>query len=163
VRLRSVSVENTNTCCIAKLDYHLVTGTLLPITYVFFLSILWLNPQPSPESFQKGGFGFVRGGVLKLKKLTKLNWFIVFHVSIWEGLELRLWGLRPQNTSCGDETGFNLLTFLRGPSAYSFTTYNITANTNKRFPPSMYHLPTAHSMRSNGQWHSFVYATSRKI
>ena len=33
-----------------------------------------------------GGFTFVQGG-LALSKLTKLQWFIVFHISIWVGLE----------------------------------------------------------------------------
>jgi len=46
--------------------------------------------EPSPESFQQGAFAFLRGdfgfvrGGLTLKKLTKLNRIIAFHVSIWE-------------------------------------------------------------------------------
>jgi len=38
-----------------------------------------------------GGFGFVLGGLT-----LKLNWFIMFHISIWGDLELCLGGLSPQ-------------------------------------------------------------------
>jgi len=41
---------------------------------------------------------------LKLKSWWNLQWFIVFHISIWGGLVLCLWVLSPSNTSRGDGT-----------------------------------------------------------
>jgi len=50
-------------------------------------------PEPSRESFQQGGFAFVRGRAWHSKNWQKLHWFIVFHASIWGGLQLCLGGL----------------------------------------------------------------------
>ena len=63
------------------------------------------------RKFSIGGFAFLRGVALGLcgggwysKNWQKLNWFIVFHVSIWGGLELCLGGLSPQKHPRGNGT-----------------------------------------------------------
>jgi len=44
--------------------------------------------------FSAGGFAFVREG-LTFKNWQKLHWVILFHFSIWRGLELCLGGAKP--------------------------------------------------------------------
>ena len=67
--------------------------------------------QNRRKKFSIGGFAFLREalglcwGAWHSKIWRKLNWFIVFHVSIWEGLELCLGGLSPQKPPRGDGTG----------------------------------------------------------
>ena len=59
------------------------------------------KPEPSPESFQWGCFVFLRGA-WHIKNWQKLNWFVVFRVSICGGLELCLGGLSPKKHLRGD-------------------------------------------------------------
>ena len=65
------------------------------------------NPHCSRRTvarkFSIGGFMFLRGG-LTLQKLTKTQLIIVFHDSVWEGLELYLGELSPQKPHRGDGT-----------------------------------------------------------
>jgi len=55
-----------------------------------------MNTEPSPESL---GFCVCVGGryILNLKK-SQLIYTVVFHISIWRGLELFLGGLSPPKT-----------------------------------------------------------------
>jgi len=62
---------------------------------IFMLSgISALHPEPSPESLQQGSLRCCRG-------LTKLNWFVVFHISIW-GLGALFWGAWTTKRPRGD-------------------------------------------------------------
>jgi len=60
-----------------------------------------LCAEPSPESFK---YRLCRGS-WHSENWQKLNWFIVFHISIWGGLKLCLVGLSPQKPPRGDGTG----------------------------------------------------------
>ena len=54
-------------------------------TRVHFVQLAVQEAEPSPETFQSGGFAVLRG--VDIIKLSKLRWFIaVFHVSILGGV-----------------------------------------------------------------------------
>ena len=55
-----------------------------------------------------GGFKSVHGGAWYSKNGQKLNWFILFHVSIWVGLEFWLEELSPQKPPHGVGTALKL-------------------------------------------------------
>jgi len=71
-----------------------------------------MDPEPSPESFQYGGFAFLWGGLglcggLDILKINK-NWFVVFHASIWGDWSFVWEGLAPKSPP--------LATGLHGPT-----------------------------------------------
>jgi len=81
-------------------DYPLRSGcTKNTLWVVAPCSVNMSQPEPSPESFQKGGFAFLRGA-RHSKNWQKLHWFIV-------GLELCLGGLSPPKPPHSDGTGHN--------------------------------------------------------
>jgi len=62
-----------------------------------------LDQNRRQKVFNRGALRFC-GGAWHSKNWQNLNWFTVFHVTIWGGLELCLGGAKPQKPSRSDGT-----------------------------------------------------------